>query len=252
MLQMENMNGKLLLCQTKLRPILLITRKMRCRLRQRCARGRWHQFNSHRADTFKYAKGTYLKSGIMNYQRYLALFDEIMKSDNPEPPYTNPKYVMYVKLNHSRMTRWWKILELNEVLVDELKKINRFQQWIILAEPWCGDAAPTVPFLVRLAAQNPLIHYDLQLRDEEPFLINAYLTNGAKSIPKLIVRDEQGNDLFTWGPRPRHAQQLVNELRAAHTEYETLSIQLQNWYNKDKGVELQEELLQLFRSISVE
>jgi hypothetical protein len=73
-----------------------------------------------------------------------------------------------------------------------------------------------------------------------------YLTNGTKSIPKLIVRDEAGNDLLTYGPRPKATQQLVNRLKAANVDYETLNTEVQNWYNKDKGVELQKELLQLF------
>lgn len=133
----------------------------------------------------------------MDYQHYIQLFEEVINSETPEQPYTDPKYLTYAKLNYSRMNRWQKTLQLNVDLVTELKKINEFQKWIILMEPWCGDAAPILPFLVRLTAQNPLIQYDLQLRDSEPFLINSYLTNGAKSIPKLIVRDETGNDVFT-------------------------------------------------------
>jgi hypothetical protein len=103
--------------------------------------------------------------------------------------------------------------------------------------------------LIQLAELNQLILYDLQLRDQEPFLINSYLTNGTKSIPKLIVRDEAGKDLFTYGPRPKVAQQLVNDLKASNVNYDTLNTELQNWYNKDKGVELQKELLQLFKGL---
>jgi hypothetical protein len=187
----------------------------------------------------------------MDYQTYYQLFEEIINSPTPKAPYTDAQYLTYTRLNYSRMSRWQKTLELNEHLVSELKKISEFQRWIILVEPWCGDAAPTVPFLVRLAAQNPLIQYDLQLRDQEPFLINSYLTDGAKSIPKLIVRDKEENDLFIWGPRPKVAQQFVNDLKAANIDYDTLKTQLQNWYNKDKGVELQKELLQLFKGVSL-
>jgi hypothetical protein len=186
---------------------------------------------------------------MMDYQQYVKLFEEIINSKKPEPPYTDPNYLRYAKLNYSRMNRWQKTLQLEEGLVNELKKINRFQKWIILVEPWCGDAAPILPFLVRLAEQNPLIQYDLQLRDQEPFLINSYLTNGAKAIPKLIIQKEAGNDLFTWGPRPKVAQQLVNDLKASNVDYDTLNTQLQNWYNKDKGIELQRELLKLFRGL---
>src|SRR5689334_4778445 len=119
----------------------------------------------------------------MNYNTYLQLFREILNSKMPEPPYTDLKYLHHAKLNYSRMNRWQKTLQLNEDLIIELKKINKPQQWIIIVEPWCGDAAPILPFLVRLAEQNPLIQYDLQLRDQAPFLINSYLNNGAKNIP---------------------------------------------------------------------
>lgn len=183
----------------------------------------------------------------MNYQTYLKLFEKIIDSNTPEPPYTDPQYLKYAKLNYSRMSRWQKTLKLDHELMNEVKTLNQPQKWIVITEPWCGDGAPIVPFLVRLAEQNPLIQYDLQLRDQEPFLINSYLTNGTKSIPKLIVRDEAGNDLFKYGPRPKATQQLVNRLKAANVDYDTLNTEVQNWYNKDKGVELQKELLQLFR-----
>lgn len=184
----------------------------------------------------------------MNYQEYFNLFETILKRDQQQAPYTKPVYLEYVKLNLSRMNRWFKTLELDEKLVSELKQLQDAQKWIILAEPWCGDASPTVPFLIKLSEQNPLIEYDIQLRDSEPFLINDYLTNGSKSIPKLIVRDAAGKDLFTWGPRPKGAQQLFDALRAEHIESQLLSANMQNWYNADKGVELQSELLRLFKT----
>lgn len=185
----------------------------------------------------------------MDYQQYLKRFEEIIDARHPQQPYDDSHYLGYAKLNYARIYRWWRTPTLNDDLVSELKKIDRQQQWIIIVEPWCGDAAPVHPFLVRLAAQNPGIRYDIHLRDQEPFLINSYLTNGAKSIPKLIVRDSAGSDLFTWGPRPKPAQQLVDELKAAHVDAYRLHTALQNWYNQDKGSELQRELLQLFRSL---
>jgi len=182
----------------------------------------------------------------MDYQTFLKVFEEIINNETPEPPYTEPQYLKYAKLNFSRMNRWQKTLQLNEELVNKVRKIDEPQKWIIITEPWCGDGAPIVPFLIGLTEQNPLIQYDLQFRDQAPFLINSYLTNGTKSIPKLVVRDEAGNDLFTYGPRPQAAQQLVNKLKASNVDYDTLNTEVQHWYNKDKGNELQKELLQLF------
>ncbi|UII25781.1 thioredoxin family protein [Fulvivirga maritima] len=184
----------------------------------------------------------------MDYQDYTRLFEEILGNDNPAPPYDNPAYLNYTKLNFSRLKRWYKTLQLNDELVAEIKKVKT-QKWIIITEPWCGDAGASLAFLVKIAEQNPSINYDIQLRDQEPFLIDSYLTNGGKSIPKLVVRDANDNDLFTWGPRPHGAQALVTELKAAEVTHEVLAENIQNWYNTDKGQQLQAELLELLKSV---
>ena len=186
----------------------------------------------------------------MNYKEYLKVFEGILTSSNPSAPYNNPEYVDYTRLNLSRMNRWMKTMQLNKKLVDMLKGNNERQHWIIITEPWCGDAAHILPFLSRLAEVNPLITYDLQLRDTAPFLIESYLTNGIKSIPRLIIRNEPGNDLFTWGARPDGAQQLMESLKASNTDFDTIKIQLQNWYNHDKGASLQQELIEAFNRTS--
>ncbi|WP_461101899.1 thioredoxin family protein [Spirosoma koreense] len=182
----------------------------------------------------------------MNYTEYKQLFETILNSPTPQPPYTKADYMYYTKLNYSRMKRWEKTMQLDEALVQKLAELTEPQHWIIIVEPWCGDAAHSLPFLVRLAEQSPLITYELQLRDSEPFLINSYLTNGGKSIPKLIVRDLNGNDLFTWGPRPKPAQLLRESLLAAQTDAATVILQLQNWYNADKGQTLFSELTEFY------
>lgn len=142
--------------------------------------------------------------------------------------------------------KWRSRIPLDENLVSRIKQITSPQHWIIINEPWCADAAQIVPFLIRLAEQNNLISYDIQLRDSEPFLIESYLTRGTRSIPKLIVRDENGNELFQWGPRPKGAQELRDKMKADNADFETTKIALQNWYNHDKAVSLYNELAALF------
>ncbi len=185
----------------------------------------------------------------MNYTAYKQLFDKILDNPNPAHPYDDAMYLDYTRLNRSRMNRWDKQLVLDENLVSRIKQITTPQHWIIITEPWCGDAAHIVPFLVRLVEQNNLITHDLQLRDSEPFLIESYLTKGTKGIPKFIVRDENGRDLFDWGPRPKGAQELQDTMKAGNADFETTKIALQNWYNKDKGVSLCNELTALFENI---
>ncbi len=185
----------------------------------------------------------------MTYQEYINLFNKILSSSNPQPPYNNPDYLDYTRLNFQRMNRWMKTLELDEELVQIIKSISEPMHWIVIIEPWCGDVAPTLPFLIKLSEQNPTITYNLQLRDSEPFLINNYLTNGTKSIPQFIVRNKNGNDLFSWGARPAAAQQLMDEMKAQKADINTIRTNLQNWYNNDKGRSLQNELKALFAQI---
>ena len=179
---------------------------------------------------------------IMNYTTYKQLFDTILSEEAPASPYDNAAYLDYTKLNRSRMKRLDKQTLPDPQLVSHLQQITSPQHWIIITEPWCGDAAQIVPFLVKMAEQNEQITYDLQLRDSKPHLIENYLTHGTRSIPKLIVRDLQGNDLFTWGPRPKGAQELMDSMKANNLDFETTKIALQNWYNQDKGLSLCAEL----------
>jgi hypothetical protein len=181
----------------------------------------------------------------MTYPECQLLFDQILEQANPPYPYNNEAYINYTRLNKSRMHRWDKQLKLNDSLLLKLKSIDAPQHWIIITEPWCGDAAHSVPFLMQMIAANALITYDIVLRDTEPFLIESYLTNGTRGIPKLVARDESGADIFTWGPRPKPAQLLINELRGANADYGVIKIALQQWYNADKGESICHELIEL-------
>lgn len=182
----------------------------------------------------------------MNYNQYKQLFEEILNHPNPASPYDDEMYLNYTKLNRTRMRRWDKQLDLDDNLIACLKQISQPQHWIIITEPWCGDAAHIIPFLTKMAELNEFISYDIQLRDSPPSLIENYLTKGSKSIPKLIVRDDKANDLFVWGPRPKEAQRLINILKAINIDPETTKTALQNWYNDDKGKSLYTEIIDRF------
>ena len=181
----------------------------------------------------------------MNYADYKQLFDSILENPERSAPYTDEMYFNYTKLNRTRSKRWDKQELTNQKILSKIKLVTQPQHWIIITEPWCGDAAHIVPILVKMIEENELISYDIQLRDTEPFLIEKYLTNGTKSIPKLIVKDENGNDLLVWGPRPKGAQEVVNEMKAQSSDFEQTKIALQNWYNDNKGEEICNEISDL-------
>ncbi|MBV7529753.1 thioredoxin family protein [Chitinophaga sp. sic0106] len=185
----------------------------------------------------------------MDFQAYEQEFHNILHNPAPAPPYDNPDYLNYTKLNWSRQSRWLKTGKLSEDIIAAVKSITQPQHWIIITEPWCGDASHLVPFFHLIAALNPLITTEYQLRDAPPFLIDQYLTNGtSKSIPKLVMRDAAGKDLAVWGPRPAGCQTLYDRLKHEKADFEQMKISLQQWYNEDKGVSVQLELLPLLHN----
>lgn len=186
----------------------------------------------------------------MDFPEYLLVFEDILHKQAPPAPYDNAAYLDYTKLNWSRMNRWLKKGTLSEAMLDIARHITAPQQWLVITEPWCGDAAHSVPFIQLIAQQNTGISVSYELRDSPPFRINEYLTNGSKSIPKLIIRDEEGRDLVTWGPRPAACQQLYDHLKAEGADFEAQKVALQNWYNADKGQSLQQELGDLITEIT--
>jgi hypothetical protein len=186
----------------------------------------------------------------MTYTEYTAIFDQILSGRIQHAPYDDPHFVEYTKLNHSRMHRWEKTGILTEECKSTIQSISTPMHWILITEPWCGDAAHSVPFLAKMAAENPLIHLEIQLRDSEDSEIESYLTNGGKSIPILIVRNSFGEDLFVWGPRPEACRNLHHTLKAQEITLEDLKTGLQQWYNADKGLSIQEEMIDKIRSLS--
>jgi hypothetical protein len=127
------------------------------------------------------------------------------------------------------------------------------QTWYILTEAWCGDAAQILPAIVAASLSNPLITVRLLLRDENSELMDAYLTNGGRSIPKLIAVDDDFNELFTWGPRPAGAQALLLEYKANPMKsYSEFSEDIQRWYIADKTESPQIELQALLEAVGVD
>jgi len=177
----------------------------------------------------------------ISWEEYLFTFETILLS-NPKPaPYDQPIYADFLKLNQKRQNRWLKYGVIDESLIETVKHIKEKQSWIIITEPWCGDAAHSIPFIYMIAKNNPKITIDMVWRDTPPLIIENYLTNGGKSVPKLIIRDEKGNDMAVWGPRPAPCQEIYLELKERGADFEEQKITLQSWYNKDKGKTLQAE-----------
>ncbi|MFK8045213.1 MAG: thioredoxin family protein [Crocinitomicaceae bacterium] len=191
---------------------------------------------------------TYITKGIessMSYAAYESLVKDLYEKGLSTTKGGPDSLLEYTKLNISRMKRLGKTTKLSAEVIAKMKTINRPITWLVLSEGWCGDAAQNLPVINALAEQNDQIDLKIVLRDENPELMQAFLTNGNMAIPKLIQieNDEVTN---TWGPRPAVAAKMVIDYKAAHgaltPEFKT---DLQVWYNQDKGVNTIADILKL-------
>lgn len=182
---------------------------------------------------------------MMTWDEYLELFDPIIEGKIKTAPYDKEAFVEYTRLNKSRMKRWLKTGSVSEDAKRIIASVQSPQQWILITEAWCGDAAHSNPFIKKLSDLNQNIELKIILRDEEPKWIESYLTNGNKSIPKLIIRDHYDKDLFTWGPRPEECEKLVDRMKTDGIDPLEAKKITQQWYNDDKGNSAVREIVTL-------
>jgi hypothetical protein len=117
---------------------------------------------------------------------------------------------------------------------------------LAIVEDWCGDASNTVPILARWAEETPGIELRVIRRDENPTVMDHYLTDGSRSIPIVIGLDGDFHELGHWGPRPSELQAWVMENRKTMPKDE-LYPQVRRWYAKDKGETTIREVLEAVR-----
>lgn len=154
-----------------------------------------------------------------------------------------------LKLNFQRSSRITRTYNISESLKNVMDKLEIKQNWILITEDWCGDSAQNVPYIAKIAEYSPKIELRIVSRDQNLDLMDKYLTNGARSIPKLIAFDDQGNELFQWGARPIEAQALVTQLKnEGKTKSEFLEA-LHLWYGKNRGKNLESEFHEILQKL---
>ena len=152
-----------------------------------------------------------------------------------------------IKLNIHRMTRIDKSYEPGIDIRDEIEKIADHQLWMVITENWCGDSAQNLPYIAGIASMNQNIELKLILRDSNPDIMDHYLTNGTRSIPKLVAFDNEGNELFQWGARPKAAQDLVSDLKTQGFDKKYFLEKLHSWYARNRGADIEKEILLLLK-----
>ncbi|GAA4804298.1 thioredoxin family protein [Litoribaculum gwangyangense] len=191
-----------------------------------------------------------IKKGI-SYESYRNMISHLAEINSTTGHNKSEALINYTKLNDRRMKRWDKTIKISEKIQKKVTALNKKITWIIITESWCGDAAHVMPVLNKMAEFNNNISIKIVLRDENIELMDMFLTNGGRAIAKVImVDDETGEILNTYGPRPSIANKLVNEYKNNHGKLTPeFKEELQIWYNKDKGQTIAEDVANILFDI---
>ena len=155
----------------------------------------------------------------------------------------------YSLLNNTRMKRLDKTVVVPEDVITSLLALDKSYIWLVLSEGWCGDAAQLLPIMNKMKMISSKIDLQIVFRDQNPKLMDLYLTNGSRSVPKLILLDKETlSVLGSWGPRPKGATDLIKSYKSQYGVVdETAKTELQLWYLHDKGLSTQREIVQMIQ-----
>lgn len=180
-----------------------------------------------------------------SYKEYMELMEDLVLNQSTTGEITKER-VDFTALNYKRSQRLNKKLQLSEVQASIFNELQNKQTWMVITESWCGDAAQTLPVINKIAEASENIELRIVLRDEHPELMDNFLTNGTRSIPKLVIVDSNPEVIAVWGPRSAAATKLVTDYKAKFGKIDAeFKAQLQMWYNKDKGVNIINELAEI-------
>ncbi|MEN8193878.1 MAG: thioredoxin family protein [Bacteroidota bacterium] len=187
-----------------------------------------------------------IKNKGMTFEKFNDLADtKIRETDESKLDNEAKRKFGFTQLNQRRTYRILKTYKVNEKIEKAISKIIQTQTWMILTEDWCGDSAQNLPYIYKYSELNDNIELKILNRESNLDIMDKYLTNGVRAIPMFIAFDENGNELFEWGPRPEEAKELVAKWKAEGDTKDQFNEKLHLWYGRNRGKDFEKEFLRL-------
>lgn len=194
-----------------------------------------------------------IKEAGVSYEDFMKHMEETAAAPVPaDADETLREKLGYYPLNLRRMKRINTTFKPDDGAVSAFESVKGSQTWMIISEGWCGDTAQNVPVIVKLAELNKNIDVKIILRDTYPEIMDNYLSNGARSIPKLVAFDEDGTELFMWGARPAAIAEIMKGHIAAGMPKHKREEILHTWYAKDGSKSTSAEIVNLVKQTTAE
>lgn len=185
----------------------------------------------------------------ISWDDYYAIATKYVEADNKPELYQNPKMLKYTAENLKRIEHVLQTINIQPKLYNALAAITTKLIWVVLTEPWCGDASQEVPALYSIASCTGKISFRIIESDSHPEIMDAYLTGESRSIPKLIcLHADTLEELGTWGPRPAVLQKIVMENKDnPNLTFGDKVRMIHSWYEADKTFSIQDEFIDLVK-----
>lgn len=154
-------------------------------------------------------------------------------------------YLESVEKNRELWHATYQRASISPEILEEALRLSEAWHLLALSEDWCGDAVNLLPVLARLAEEVPGLDLRVLARDQNLDLMDAHLTAGkSRSIPVVLLLDENFVERGWWGPRPAPLQEWVLEEGLATPSVERYK-RIRRYYAKDRGRTMLRELFDL-------
>lgn len=132
---------------------------------------------------------------------------------------TLEKYMSQMESNQEKSYSIYEKFDMpeDEAFINLLKE--KKPHILAITEDWCGDAMMNNAILRKITDAAD-VEVRCVYRDENLELMDSYLTDDARSIPKYIFLSQDGEPLGEWGPRSAVVQKFVDGLKAKLPEKE--------------------------------
>lgn len=189
----------------------------------------------------------------MSWEEFYSLNERLAKEKKTSGPNQDESLIKYTELNWARMHRLEKTIEIDSEIQSKIKSLQKSYIVFIINEVWCGDGAQSLPAIAKMCALTENLEIKIILRDEFPEIMDLFLTNGARAIPKIILLDSDTLEVKgLWGPKPKTALEMLADWKAnANTSKSEFNKELHSWYTKNKTIEVQNEFLSLLLNAEV-
>jgi len=116
---------------------------------------------------------------------------------------------------------------------------------LFITDDWCIDSAYSLPMLKSISEMRDDVSLRILMKDDNLDILDLFLTNGTRSIPKLVGLDFSGEVQFVWGPQPEEIRLIRKQLIDSEAEGRIVSGTTIEWYADEGWIPVDTELTAL-------